>query len=62
MNFLKKLAESFIHARRLQAAYRCAEHLKATNKDFRDIAIGDLVNYMMDEENPKHLDGTPASK
>ena len=61
-NFFVGIYESMIHARRLQAAYRLAEHLKTTNKDFRDIALGDLVNYMMDEDNPKHLDGTPVVK
>jgi len=60
MKFLKKLADSFVHARRLQAAYRCAEYLKATNKDFRDISLGDIVNRMMDEKNPTTINGTPV--
>ena len=60
MKFLKKLVDSFVHARRLQAAYRCAEYLKATNKDFRDISLGDLVNRMMDEKNPTHINGAPV--
>ena len=62
VNFFVDIYESIIHARRLQAAYRLAEHLKATNKDFRDIALGDLVNRMMDEDNPTYLDGTPVNK
>ena len=62
VKFFVSIYEAMIYARRLQAAFRLAEHLKATNKDFRDIALGDLVNYIMDEDNPRHLDGTPVKK
>lgn len=62
VNFFVSIYEAMIYARRLQAAFRLAEYLKATNKDFRNIALGDLVNYIMDEDNPRHLDGTLVKK
>ena len=62
VKFFVSIYEAMIYARRLQAAFRLAEHLKATNKDFRNIALGDLVNYIMDEDNPRHLDGTLVKK
>lgn len=61
-NFFTDIYKAMIHARRLQASFRLAEHLKATNKDFRNIALSDLVKHIMDEDNPKYLDGTPVKK
>jgi hypothetical protein len=62
MKFIKSFFDAVIHARRLQAAYHTANHLIATNKDFRHFSHGELVNRIMDEDNPTHLDGTPVHK
>jgi hypothetical protein len=42
--------ESFVYARRLQAAMQIAQHLKATNKDFRHMSLGDIVNQIIKDE------------
>ena len=60
VKFIKKFFDSIIEARRLQAAFVTARHLKDTNKDFRDVALGDIVNRIMDTENPTHIDGSKA--
>lgn len=55
--FLKKVTEffvriydAFIEARRLQAAMATAQHLKAYNRDYRHMSLGDIVNQIMDEK------------
>lgn len=60
MNFLTNIFDALVRARRLQAAYTVAQHLKDTNRDFREVALGDLVNRIMDTENPTHIDGSKA--
>lgn len=60
MKFLRNIFDSIVEARRLQTAFAVAHHLKNTNKDFRDVALGDLVNRIMDTENPTHIDGSKA--
>jgi len=60
MKFLKSFFDSIVEARRRQAAFHTAQYLKETNKDFRDIALGDLANRIMDEKNPTHIDGSRA--
>jgi len=60
MKFLRSVFNNMVEARRRQAAFYTAQYLKDTNKDFRDVALGDLVNRIMDEKNPTHIDGSRA--
>jgi hypothetical protein len=48
--FFVRIYDAFIEARRLQAAMHTAQHLKATNKDFRHMSISDIVNKIMDDK------------
>ena len=43
------ILDAFIQARRLQAAMATAQHLKATNRDYRNMSLGEIVNQIMDE-------------
>ena len=58
MNFLKSIFNNIVEARRRHAAFYTAQYLKDTNKDFRDVALGDLVNRILDTKNPTHIDGS----
>jgi hypothetical protein len=60
MKFIRNIYKAIVHARRLQAAFTVAQQLKDTNKDFQHIALGDLVNRIMDEKTPTHIDGSKA--
>ena len=62
MKFIKTIFDAITHARRMQAAYHVASHLIATNRDFKHFSHGELVNRIMDDENPTYLDGTPVHK
>lgn len=60
MKFIKNVYDSIVEARQRQAAFQLAWYLKDTNRDFREVAIGELANRIYDEKNPTHIDGTPA--
>ena len=45
-----RIYDSFVEARRLQAAFETAQYLKTHNKDFRHMSLGDIVNQIMDEK------------
>lgn len=60
MKFIKNIIDALILARRTQAAFTVAQQLKDTNKDFRNVALGDIVKRIMDDKNPTHINGTPA--
>lgn len=62
MKFIIKMIESLAHARQLQAAFTVAKQLKDTNKDFQHVALGDIVQRIMDEQHPTHIDGSPVEK
>ena len=57
-----RLAESVTEARNLREAQRTAHYLKTTNKDFANVSYHDLVQWIMDQENPRLLDGTPVNR
>ena len=48
--FFVRIYDAFIEARRLQAAMATAQHLKATNRDYRNMSLGDIVNQIMDDK------------
>ena len=48
--FFVRIYDAFIEARRLQAAMATAQHLKAHNRDYRHMSLGDIVNQIMDEK------------
>jgi len=48
--FFVRIFDAFIQARRLQAAMQTAQHLKAHNRDYRHMSLGDIVNQIMDEK------------
>jgi len=48
--FFVRIYDAFIEARRLQAAMQTAQHLKATNRDYRNMSLGDIVNQIMDDK------------
>jgi hypothetical protein len=48
--FFVGIYDAFVHARRLQAAMEIAQHLKAHNRDYRHMSLGDIVNKIMDEK------------
>ena len=60
MTFIKSIFSNIMEARRRQAAFYTAQYLKDTNKDFRDVALGDLVHRILDTKNPTHIDGSKA--
>lgn len=62
MKFFKKVLETIILSRKLQAADATARYLIATNKDFKHFSHGELVQRILDEDNPTHLDGTPVQR
>lgn len=49
-DFFVRIYDSFVEARRLQAAMQTAQHLKATNRDYRNMSLGDIVNQIMDNK------------
>ena len=49
-DFFVNIYDAFIEARRLQAAMDIAQHLKAHNRDYRNMSLGDIVNQIMDEK------------
>ena len=57
-SFFVRLLHALMESRRKQAAKQAALHLKATSRDFADIAYQDLVAWMLDDQNPRHLDGS----
>jgi hypothetical protein len=44
-----RIFDAFIEARRLQAAMATAQHLKAYNRDYRNMSLGEIVNQIIDE-------------
>jgi hypothetical protein len=48
--FFVRIYNAFIEARRLQAAMQTAQHLKATNRDYRSMSLGDIVAQIMEEK------------
>ena len=48
--FFVGIYDAFVYARRLQAAMEIAQHLKAHNADYRHMALGDIVNQIMDDK------------
>lgn len=56
-SFLGRLLHALMESRRKQAATQTALHLKATSRDFADIAYQDLVVRILDDQYPRHLDG-----
>ena len=48
--FFVRILDAFSEARRLQAAMQTAQHLKATNRDYRNMSLGDIVKQIMDEK------------
>ena len=57
-SFFGHLLHALMESRRKQAAKQAALHLKATSRDFADIAYQDLVAWILDDQHPRHLDGT----
>jgi hypothetical protein len=49
-DFFVRIYDSFVEARRLQAAMELAQHLKRHNSDYRKMSLGDIVNQIMDEK------------
>jgi len=60
LNFFKRILDAFIEARRLQAAFNLANHLKATNRDFKNWSHSELVHYIMKDDEPVTLDKKPV--
>jgi hypothetical protein len=61
-DFLARILDAFIEARRIEAARQTALHLTATNRDFANIGYHDLVQRLLDDRYPIYLDGSQASK
>ena len=61
-SWVVRFADSITEARNLRKAQRTAHDLKTTNKDFANVSYHDLVQWIMDEENPRLLDGTPLKR
>ena len=61
-SWVARFADSVTEARNLRKAQRTAHDLKTTNKDFANVSYHDLVQWIMDEENPRLLDGTPLKR
>ena len=61
-SWVARFADSITDARNLRKAQRTAHYLKTTNKDFANVSYHDLVQWIMDEENPRLLDGTPVNR
>lgn len=61
-SWVARFADSITEARNLRKAQRTAHDLKTTNKDFANVSYHDLVQWIMDEENPRLLDGTPLKR
>ena len=47
--FFVRILDAFIEARRLQAAMHTAQHLKATNRDYRHMSLGEIVNKILED-------------
>ena len=60
--FFADLFNAYLQARRMQAAMNTAHHLKATNRDFANLGYHDLVQLLLDDQHPRHLDGSLVSK
>jgi len=61
LNFFRGVYDSIIHARKLQAAFKLAEHLKMHNTDFKNWSYSELVQAIMDESHPVTLDKQPVN-
>ena len=61
-SWVARFADSITEARNLRKAQRTAHDLKTTNKDFANVSYHDLVQWIMDHENPRLLDGTPLKR
>ena len=61
-SWVARFADSITEARNLRKAQRTAHYLKTTNKDFANVSYHDLVQWIMDQENPRLLDGTPVNR
>ena len=59
--WVARLADRIYESRNLRKAQRTAHDLKTTNKDFANVSYHDLVQWIMDQENPRFLDGTPVN-
>lgn len=61
-DFLARILDAFIEARRIEAARQTALHLTATNSDFANIGYHDLVQRLLDNRDPIYLDGSRPLK
>lgn len=61
-SWVARFVDSITDARNLRKAQRTAHDLKTTNKDFANVSYHDLVQWIMDKENPRLLDGTPVNR
>ena len=48
-NFFVRIFEAFIEARRLQAAFDTAHHLKTHNKDFKNMTYHEVVQFILND-------------
>lgn len=48
-NFFVHIFDAIIEARRLKAAMDTATHLKAYNKDYRNMSYSEIVNKILDD-------------
>ena len=58
--FFVGIFDTFVEARRHQAAFNIAQQLKLHNRDFRNWTTSELVKHILDEERPVYLDKSPA--
>jgi len=52
-NFIVRIFDALVEARRLQAAMETAQHLKAHNRDYRNVSLGDIVREIMKDTDTK---------
>ena len=62
ISWVARLTDSINESRNLRKAQRTAHELKTTNKDFANVSYLDLVQWIMDQKNPRLLDGTPVNR
>lgn len=61
-SLVAQLSARIAKAHDLRKAHQTAHYLKTTNKDFANVSYHDLVQWIMDQENPRLLDGTPVNR
>ena len=61
-SWVARLTDRINELRNLRKAQRTAHDLKTTNKDFANVSYHDLVQWIMDQKNPRLLDGTPVNR